>query len=203
MAEKNNANIGFEKQIWDAACVLWGHIPAAEYRKVIIGLIFLRYISSAFERKYNELVAEGSSVWAIIENASRIIRVAEYADASTHDDDTCNIDPIKHFKAPADLEYEYMGEKTVLYSDIDFNGHLNNTNYPDILLSFIPEMKYERGAVQNAMYADSMLINFVSEAPLGCNVKVYMSRQDEYIYMRTVRDDGKVNAEARITLKSV
>ena len=52
MAEKNNANIGFEKQIWDAACVLWGHIPAAEYRKVIIGLIFLRYISSAFERKY-------------------------------------------------------------------------------------------------------------------------------------------------------
>lgn len=59
MAEKNNANIGFEKQIWDAACVLWGHIPAAEYRKVIIGLIFLRYISSAFEKRYNELAAEG------------------------------------------------------------------------------------------------------------------------------------------------
>ena len=39
MADKTNANIGFEKQLWDAACVLWGHIPAAEYRKVIIGLI--------------------------------------------------------------------------------------------------------------------------------------------------------------------
>lgn len=55
----NNANIGFEKQIWDAACVLWGHIPAAEYRKVIVGLIFLRYISNAFEKRYNELVEEG------------------------------------------------------------------------------------------------------------------------------------------------
>lgn len=55
----NNANIGFEKQIWDAACVLWGHIPAAEYRKVIVGLIFLRYISSAFEKRYNDLVKEG------------------------------------------------------------------------------------------------------------------------------------------------
>ena len=44
MAEKNNANIGFEEQLWKAACVLWGHIPAAEYRKVIVGLIFLRYI---------------------------------------------------------------------------------------------------------------------------------------------------------------
>ena len=59
MAGVNNTKIGFEKQIWDAACVLWGHIPAAEYRKVIIGLIFLRYISAAFEKRYNELLAEG------------------------------------------------------------------------------------------------------------------------------------------------
>ena len=59
MPEKNNANIGFEKQIWNAACVLWGHIPAADYRKVIVGLIFLRYISGAFEKKYDALVAEG------------------------------------------------------------------------------------------------------------------------------------------------
>ena len=36
MADKTNANIGFEKQLWDAACVLWGHIPAAEYIKVKI-----------------------------------------------------------------------------------------------------------------------------------------------------------------------
>ena len=33
--EKTQANIGFEKQLWEAACVLWGHIPAAEYRQVI------------------------------------------------------------------------------------------------------------------------------------------------------------------------
>ncbi len=59
MADKTQANIGFEKQLWDAACVLWGHIPASDYRKVIIGLIFLRYISNAFEKRYAELVAEG------------------------------------------------------------------------------------------------------------------------------------------------
>lgn len=59
MAEKTTANIGFEKQLWDAACVLWGHIPAAEYRKVIIGLIFLRYISAAFDRQREKLIAEG------------------------------------------------------------------------------------------------------------------------------------------------
>lgn len=66
MAGKNNTNIGFEKQIWDAACVLWGHIPAAEYRKVIVGLIFLRYISSAFEKRYNELVKEGDGLKSML-----------------------------------------------------------------------------------------------------------------------------------------
>ncbi len=33
MAEKNNANIGFEKQLWDAAGFLWGHIPAQNTEK--------------------------------------------------------------------------------------------------------------------------------------------------------------------------
>lgn len=57
--KNSNAKIGFEKQIWDAACVLWGHIPAADYRKVIVGLIFLRYISSAFDKRYQQLIEEG------------------------------------------------------------------------------------------------------------------------------------------------
>lgn len=59
MPEKSNANIVFESQLWKAALALWGHISAAEYRKVIIGLIFLRYISAAFTRRYNELLDEG------------------------------------------------------------------------------------------------------------------------------------------------
>lgn len=39
--------------------MLWGHIPAAEYRKIIIGLIFLHYISAAFDKRYQELVKDG------------------------------------------------------------------------------------------------------------------------------------------------
>lgn len=60
MAKNNTqANLGFEKQLWDAACVLWGHIPTSEYRQIIVGLIFLKYISAAFENRYQQLVAEG------------------------------------------------------------------------------------------------------------------------------------------------
>lgn len=49
----------FEKKIWDAACVLRGNMDASEYKNVVLGLIFLKYISDRFEEKYNELVAEG------------------------------------------------------------------------------------------------------------------------------------------------
>ena len=59
MAERNTAAIGFEKQIWDAACVLRGNIDASEYKSVVLGLIFLKYISDRFEEKYQELLAEG------------------------------------------------------------------------------------------------------------------------------------------------
>ena len=45
MAENNTSNIGFEKQIWDAACVLRGNIDASEDKSVVLGLIFLKYIS--------------------------------------------------------------------------------------------------------------------------------------------------------------
>lgn len=58
MAE-NTSNIGFEKQIWDAACVLRGNMDASEYKSVVLGLIFLKYISDRFEAKYQELVDEG------------------------------------------------------------------------------------------------------------------------------------------------
>ena len=59
MAKDNISEIGFEKQIWDAADELRGSMDAAEYKHVVLGLIFLKYLSDKFEEKYQELVDEG------------------------------------------------------------------------------------------------------------------------------------------------
>ncbi len=59
MDDINTANIGFEKEIWAAANILRGNMDASEYKNIVLGLIFLKYISDKFEAKYNELVAEG------------------------------------------------------------------------------------------------------------------------------------------------
>ena len=56
MAKDNStANIGFEQQIWAAADILRGNIDAAEYKHVVLGLIFLKYVSDAFDERQSEL----------------------------------------------------------------------------------------------------------------------------------------------------
>lgn len=59
MAANNTADIGFEKEIWRAADKMRGNIDASEYKSVVLGLIFLKYISDKFETKYRQLVDEG------------------------------------------------------------------------------------------------------------------------------------------------
>lgn len=144
MADKNSANIGFEKQIWDAACVLWGHIPAADYRKVIIGLIFLRYISSAFEKRYDELEAEGDgfeddpdayeaeNIFFVPEDArwSKIAYAAHTPEIGIVIDDAMraiekdnkklkNVLP-KNYASP-DLDKRVLGEVVDLFTNMDMD----------------------------------------------------------------------------------
>ena len=52
------ANVGYEAQLWQMADALRGSMDAAEYKHVVLGLIFLKYISDAFEEQHARLEAE-------------------------------------------------------------------------------------------------------------------------------------------------
>jgi type I restriction enzyme M protein len=56
---QNSAEIGFEKQIWAAADKLRGSMDASEYKHVILGLIFLKYLSDKFDDQYRTLKEAG------------------------------------------------------------------------------------------------------------------------------------------------
>ncbi len=60
MAKKNSngANLGFEAELWKLADALRSNMDAAEYKHVVLGLIFLKYISDAFEEQHAKLEAE-------------------------------------------------------------------------------------------------------------------------------------------------
>ena len=53
--EKDN----FKENLWKACDKLRNNMDPAEYKYVVLGLVFLKYISDSFEKKYQELVAEG------------------------------------------------------------------------------------------------------------------------------------------------
>jgi len=54
-SNSNGANLGFEQTLWQAADKLRNNMDAAEYKHVVLGLIFLKYISDAFEERHSQL----------------------------------------------------------------------------------------------------------------------------------------------------
>ncbi len=57
----NGANLGFEQKLWQAADKMRSNMDAAEYKHVVLGLIFLKYISDAFVEVYEELKKDKDS----------------------------------------------------------------------------------------------------------------------------------------------
>ena len=57
-ANNSGANLGFEAHLWAAADKLRGNMEASDYKHVALGLIFLKYISDAFEAKRADLLTE-------------------------------------------------------------------------------------------------------------------------------------------------
>src|SRR6202045_1980252 len=60
-SSNSSANIGFEAKLWLAADKLRSNMDAAEYKHVVLGLIFLKYISDAFEEKHAQLAKESGA----------------------------------------------------------------------------------------------------------------------------------------------
>lgn len=57
----NSATLGFETKLWQAADKLRNNMDAAEYKHVVLGFIFLKYISDAFEEHRSKLLADKKS----------------------------------------------------------------------------------------------------------------------------------------------
>lgn len=62
MAVTSGANLGFEDKLWQAADQLRGNMEPSDYKHVALGLIFLKYISDAFEARHAELLTESEMV---------------------------------------------------------------------------------------------------------------------------------------------
>jgi len=139
---KSTANIGFEEKIWAAACILRGNMDAAEYKHIILGLIFLKYISDAFEQKYQDLLAEGegfendkdeymsenifyvpeSARWAVIANAAHDAEIGTIIDNAMRTIESDNPKQLKDILpknyARPELDKRRLGEIVDIFTNI-------------------------------------------------------------------------------------
>src|SRR5438445_4571302 len=61
MQKSNGANLGFEDKLWKAADKLRSNMDAAEYKHVVLGLLFLKYISDAFSELHERLKKDATA----------------------------------------------------------------------------------------------------------------------------------------------
>ena len=146
MAKTNTADIGFEKEIWKAADLLRGNLDASEYKSVVLGLIFLKYISDRFEAKYNALVAEGDGFeeekdkytseniffvpqearWSVVAEAAHTSEVGTVIDNAMRliEKENARLKGIlpKNFARP-ELDKRRLGDVVDLFTNIQMKEH--------------------------------------------------------------------------------
>ena len=145
-------SLGFEAKLWQAADVLRGHMDAAEYKHTVLGLIFLKYISDAFDRRHAELLLEADegadpehpdeyraegvfwvpmeARWAEIASQARLPTIGTSIDAAMEAIEKANptlrdVLP-KGYQRPT-LNKQQLGELVDLVSDIGFGSDLART----------------------------------------------------------------------------
>ena len=184
MAKKNTANIG--------------HIPASEYRNVIIGLIFLKYISTAFDKKYQQLVAEGEgfendpdayledNVFFVPEDArwETVAAAAHKPEIGTVIDDAMraieadnkklkNVLP-KNYASP-DLDKRVLGDVVDLFTNMDMGETEGNRDVLGRTYEYcIAQFAEKEGKGGGEFYTPSSIVNtLVSILKPYSNCRVY------------------------------
>ena len=157
------------------------------------------FLRNYLVRKNGETAAMISSQWTLVNSETRKIMKVEDVDFSNFTmDEYVDVMPGSKFKiSREDAEMlEAVGQKTVRLSDVDYNGHMNNTNYVDMLCDYIPELTAGTHRVT------AMRIHFSKEAPLGetIDIKRFIKPDGKYIF-RSFRSDGDVNVEAEFTIE--
>ena len=197
MAEKNTADIGFEKQIWDAACVLRGNLDASEYKSVVLGLIFLKYISDRFDDKYNQLVEEGDGfeedideyisegIFFVPENArwSAIAKMAHTAEIGTVIDDAMraiekenkrlkDILP-KNFARP-ELDKRRLGDVVDLFTNIKMVDAGSSRDILGRAYEYcLSKFAEQEGKLAGEFYTPSCVVRTLVEVLQPYNGRVY------------------------------
>ncbi len=157
------------------------------------GFSFLR--SYSIERN-EEIMAEAHTAWALVNTEDKKLYKVSDVDLSNYEtEEPVQLENPLRIRIPQEAPLSLMGEYTVRFTDTDLNGHMNNTNYPDMIINHLPNPENVR--------IKSIGISFINDIKRGESVKIYAVKTDGKLYIRSIKEDGSINIEAEIILESL
>jgi len=140
------------------------------------GFSFLR---AAEIKRAGERVALFHMVCALIDLENRsLCRVGSLELGFTEEEEDIGISSARRIKMPDESELLKLGQRKIVYADVDANMHMNNTNYPDMLCGFIDEIEdyrikeFEIDFVGEAPYLETLDV-FAKELECECGREIY------------------------------
>ena len=159
------------------------------------GYAFYRYFSVLRDGK---TIAVASTVWGLVDINTKMLAKSDVLAADNFPYDQpipVHILPPKA-RAGKEEQLSFVGERRICYSDIDYNMHMNNTNYPDMLCDFLPDM--------TDRFVYDISLSYLKEAHLGDTLKIsHAVRENGYHVLKTQNADGDTCLEALIRLSQI
>ena len=140
----------------------------------------------------DEVVAAADTTWALIDLNSRQLCKADAFDFGFEHEPPLDIGLPPRFRVPHTDELELLGERRIVYSDLDYNMHMNNTRYADMLCDFMP--------LEDIPKIKGMSLSYLHEAAFGDVIKIYAKRSDGRYSFRTVNQNGITCLEAEVLI---
>lgn len=151
---------------------------------------FSFYRSFSVERS-GETVADALSIWALTDiDKKTIVPIIEFKN-DFENEESVETDMPRRIKFPSGKELQLVGKKKIMYSDIDYNSHMNNTHYPNMLVDFLPTPENYR--------IKGMSLSFLSGSLYNDEISIYRVSENDSFYFKTLNSDGKVCLEAIVT----
>lgn len=180
--------------------------PLRAYEKIVAQTWVCPSRGLNFERCFRILrggapVAESWSSWGLLSLENRsLLRVDALEFPVLPEEKLIPAGIPLRFRMPPVGEMEFVGKRTVRYSDLDYNGHMNNTKYPDMLADFLPDPA--------SVWVNGFSLSFLQEAKAGGELSVYRAPWQSpgfdggYLF-RTVDEHGNTCLEALLTVLPV
>ena len=139
-------------------------------------------------------VAQADTTWALVDlDKGQLVKGFEGMSHYGFE----NLPPVQsdvpvRFRLPSDAVLETVAQRRIVYSDLDYNMHMNNTKYTDMLCDFIP--------LEDIGRISGVLLSYVNEASFGDILDVCHAKVSGVHYFRTVDQNGKICLEAQLIL---